>query len=147
MQKIDTAQMTDLFRTKCKEHGLKITPQRTIVYTELLKSTDHPSIDIMLKRVRKILPNISFDTVYRTLLSLSKIGVISIVEGYGGSKRFEPSIASHHHFRCMNCNKIIDFYNEYYDNIRIPADIQERFNVVNKKILLEGLCRDCSKKK
>jgi Fur family peroxide stress response transcriptional regulator len=147
MQRIDTTNATNLFRNKCKEHGLKVTPQRTIVYTELLKATDHPSIDIMLKRVRKILPNISFDTVYRTLLSLSKIGVINIVEGYGGSKRFEPNITPHHHFRCTNCNRIIDFYSEYYDNIKIPADIQERFSVVNKKVLLEGLCKQCSKKK
>jgi Fur family peroxide stress response transcriptional regulator len=147
MKKIDTTNAIGLFRSKCKKHGLKVTPQRTIVYEELLKATDHPSIDILLKRVRKILPNISFDTVYRTLLSLSKIGVVNIVEGYGGSKRFEPNVAPHHHFRCINCHRIIDFYNEYYDNLKIPTDIQKQFNVLNKKVLLEGLCKQCNKEK
>jgi Fur family peroxide stress response transcriptional regulator len=147
MQKIDTTDEINLFRNKCKEQGLKVTPQRTIIYKELLKATDHPSIDIILKKVRRIFPNISFDTVYRTVLSLSKIGVINIVEGYGGSKRFDPNIAPHHHFKCTACHRIIDFYNENYDNIKIPADIQKRFNVVSKRVLLEGLCKKCSKKK
>ena len=147
MQKANTIDSIDLFRNKCRKHGLKVTPQRTIVYTELLKATDHPSIDTILDRVRKFLPNISFDTVYRTLLSLSRIGVINIVEGYGGSKRFDPNIAPHHHFRCTNCHRIVDFYNEYYDNIKIPKDIQEQFTVLNKKVVLEGLCKQCSRKK
>jgi Fe2+ or Zn2+ uptake regulation protein len=73
--------------------------------------------------------------------------VINIVEGYGGSKRFDPNIAPHHHFKCTSCHRIIDFYNENYDNIKIPADIQKRFNVVSKRVLLEGLCKKCSKKK
>lgn len=143
--KIDNAM--DIFRDKCRKHNLKITPQRTIVYQELLKATNHPTIDFLLKRVRKSLPNISFDTVYRTVLSFAEMGIIDIVEGYGGSKRFDPNIAQHHHFRCTKCHTIIDFYNEYYDNIKIPKDFRRQFKVSNKKVLLEGLCDKCSGKK
>lgn len=137
----------DLFKDRCRDHGLRMTPQRTVIYKELLKAKDHPSIDIILKRVRKVLPHISFDTVYRTVLSFAEIGVLKIVEGYGGSKRFDPNITPHHHFRCIRCHKIVDFYNDYFDHIKIPEEVRKQFKVLDKKILLEGLCEECSKKR
>ncbi len=135
------------FRQACRSRGLKLTPQRTEIYKELVKAEDHPSIEAILKRIKAAFPNISFDTVYRTVISLSDIGLINIVEGYGGSKRFDPNTRTHHHFRCARCHKIVDFYNEYYDNIKIPEEIKSRFNILNKKVVLEGICGQCAKKK
>lgn len=142
-----TQNAMDLFGNRCREHGLRITPQRTVIYKELLKATDHPSIEDILKRVRVTLPNISFDTVYRTVLSFCNIGIINIVEGFGGARRFDPNVAKHHHFKCIKCNKIADFYSEYLDGIKIPKEIRTQFNVLSKKVLLEGVCGQCGKKK
>jgi Fur family peroxide stress response transcriptional regulator len=136
----------NLFYQKSKEHGLKITPQRTAIYQELLKAKDHPSADIIYKRIVKKIRNISFDTVNRTLLTFSKIGIASIVEGYGQPKRYDPDLSAHHHFRCTRCNKIIDFHNEDYDNLIVPREIQKQFTVFHKKVVLEGLCDRCKKK-
>ncbi len=133
-----------IFHDKCAENGLKITPQRTIIYDELIKAKDHPSADDIYKRVRKILPNISFDTVYRTLLSFSEIGIIRPVEGYGEKKRFDSDTENHHHLRCMRCQKIIDFYNPGYDALKIPPEFETKFTVWNKRVVLEGVCRNCS---
>lgn len=130
-----------------KKHGLKITPQRTAIFQELLKAKDHPSADIIYKRLIKRIPNISFDTVNRTLLTFSKIGVAHIVEGYGQPKRYDPDLDTHHHFRCIQCNRIVDFQNKAYDNISIPEEIQKQFTVLNKKVLLEGICDRCKKKR
>ena len=69
MKKVDIEKNIKLFYMKCEEHGLKVTPQRVFIYEELLKATDHPSIDDIYQRVKRHLPNISFDTVYRTALS------------------------------------------------------------------------------
>jgi len=136
----------ELFRNACQEHDLKITPQRTVIYIELMRSKDHPSADILYKRVKKSLPNISFDTVYRTLLSFSEMGLANVVEGYGEPKRFDPDTGKHHHFRCMKCGNIIDFQSELYDSIKIPKKIEEDFTVINRKVILEGFCKDCRRK-
>ncbi|MBE0425621.1 MAG: transcriptional repressor [Nitrospirae bacterium] len=133
----------DVFYQRSKEHGLKITPQRTAIYQELLKSKDHPSADIIYKRIVKKIPNISFDTVNRTLLTFTRIGIIHIVEGYGQAKRYDPDIDIHHHFRCIQCNNIIDFHNKSYDNIAVPEEINKQFTVIHKKVVLEGLCNKC----
>ncbi len=147
MKKIDSALAMDSFVQKCHEKGLKVTPQRTVIYRELLKATDHPTIEGILKKVRVALPNVSFDTVYRTVLSFVDAGIIHMVEGYGGSKRFDPNIQQHHHFRCARCEKIEDFRNDYFDDIKIPEEVKKQFNITQKKVVLEGLCTECSKKK
>jgi len=144
--KLDKKGMMDIFYHRAKEHGLKITPQRTIIYQELLQAKDHPSADILYKRLVKKIPNLSFDTVNRTLLTFSQIGIANIVEGYGQPKRYDPNIDTHHHFRCIKCHNIIDFQNKAYNNITVPEEIQKEFTVLNKKVVLEGFCNKCKKK-
>jgi Fur family peroxide stress response transcriptional regulator len=139
-------EMLEDFYLQCRKHGLKITPQRIAIYQELLKAQDHPSADIIYRKLIKKTPNISFDTVNRTLLTFSEIGVAHIVEGYGQPKRYDPDVNLHHHFRCTQCNRIVDFRNKAYDNISVPGEIQKQFTVFNKKVVLEGLCDRCNKK-
>lgn len=135
----------DMFWRRSRENGLKRTPQRTAIFQELLKAKDHPTAEGIYKRIVKKIPNISFDTVNRTLLTLSKTGLIKVVEGYGQAKRYDPDPAIHHHFRCLRCGRIIDFHNKDYDTIAIPAEITKRFRVKSKKVVLEGLCGGCEK--
>jgi Fur family peroxide stress response transcriptional regulator len=113
----------------------------------LLKSNDHPNAEALHKRVKKIIPDISLDTVNRTLITFSKIGIIKDVEGYGEPRRYDPNIENHHHFRCLICSSLIDFEYKPYNDIIIPGDINKRFTVHNKKVLLEGYCDKCLKKK
>lgn len=134
------------FRDKSKEHNLKTTPQRVVIYKELRKSKDHPSADMVFKKARKTFPNISFDTVNRTVLTFAKIGVVNIVEGYGDPKRFDPDIESHHHFRCIKCNNIKDFHSKAFDNLKVPEEIKKHFVVVRKRVCIEGVCGQCQKR-
>jgi len=136
----------DLFRKKCKENKLKITPQRIVIYQELLKSKNHPHAEALYRRVKKIIPDISLDTVNRTLLTFSRIGLVKNVEGYGDPRRYEPDLNNHHHFRCVNCNAIIDFEYKSYDDLPIPPELKKRFQVTDKKVLLEGYCNKCLKR-
>ena len=135
----------ELFYQRSRKHGLKITPQRTIIYQELLKEEDHPTADDIYRRVVRKIPNISFDTVNRTLLISSKIGITNVVEGYGQAKRYDQNMDIHHHFRCIQCGSITDFHHKKYDNMAVPEDINKRCTVINKKVVLEGLCSQCRK--
>lgn len=146
MKTINLENAMELFYSKCDEHGLKVTPQRVSIYQEMVKAKDHPSIDEIYQRVKKSLPNISFDTVYRTALSFFEIGIVDIVEGHSGSRRFDANTAQHHHFRCLKCHKIVDFDSDYYDQVTIPQELQSKFKVLNQRIILEGICDECDKK-
>jgi len=135
----------EAFHKKCKEGNLKITPQRMAIYEALINDKAHPSADVVFQRIRKKIPNISFDTVNRTLLSFADLGLLKVVEGYGRPKRFDPDTESHHHFQCTKCNKIIDFCDKTLDAIEVPKDIKNRFTVTGKKVVIEGLCDSCRK--
>ena len=100
----------------------------------------------MYQKVVKQFPNISFDTVYRTLLTFVEIGLVRLVEGYGEAKRFDPDLENHHHLRCVKCNGIVDFLEKSYDNIKIPSKVKKNFTVLNKRVVLEGICNECRRK-
>ena len=131
------------FESICREHGLSITPQRVAIYKELISSSEHPSAITIYKKVSEYYPNISLDTVNRTLLTFHKIGLAKAVGGSGDPKRFDPNLEPHHHFRCISCGEIIDFRDEFYDALEIPAEIKEKFVVLEKKVHLEGFCDQC----
>ncbi len=135
----------DAFKAMCRQAGLKITPQRMAVYKTLAESTDHPSAEMVFRKVRKIFPNISLDTVNRTLLMLNELGAAFVVEGLGGPKRFDGNLKNHHHFKCVECKRIIDFYHEPFDDIRVPAGISQKFTVLRRIVHLEGICDECQR--
>jgi Fur family peroxide stress response transcriptional regulator len=133
-------------RDKCREHGLRVTPQKVMIYKELLKSLDHPSPEQIFKRLKRAFPELSFDTVYRTLSTFDEIGLVDLVEGYGTARRFDPKLEKHHHFRCRKCGTIIDFTSDHYDAIAIPNDISKECEVLNLRVTIEGFCKKCRKK-
>lgn len=138
---------TDAFKAMCRNYKLKITPQRMAVYKVLSRSQNHPSAESVYKKVRKILPNISLDTVNRTLLTLNRIGAAFIVEGSGDVKRFDAGLEIHQHFKCTKCKRIIDFHHKPFDNINVPRAIANKFKVLKTTVYLEGICDKCLKKK
>ena len=145
MQNKNTQEQVNLFRAKCKEHGLSMTPQRLAIYKALIESKDHPSAENIYNRIRTSFPDIALDTVYRTLSTFSEIGIIHVVEGYGEVKRYDPDTEPHHHFRCMRCNKIVDIYEKTFGKLNIPHRIKKKYNVSNVKVILEGACDECIK--
>ena len=134
------------FTGLCRKTGLRVTPQRIEIYKELIKTDEHPSAETLYEKVRKTFPNISFDTVNRTLLTLNDIGVAFIVEGSGDVRRFDGGTEKHQHFKCINCKRILDFYYKPFDNIKLPSSFAKKFTVLKKTVYLEGICDLCKEK-
>lgn len=136
-----------LFIEQCRQHGLKVTPQRLAIYKLLMDSSDHPSADWVYRKITDTWPTISFDTVNRTLLTFAEIGVIEIVESYSLSRRFDSRIGNHHHLHCIRCGRITDFRDSSIDEIRLPEKIGDHFTVTGKRMVISGICAECAEKK
>ena len=134
------------FTDLCRKKNLKVTPQRIEIYKELIKTDEHPSAETLYEKVRKTYTNISFDTVNRTLLTLSEIGAACIVEGSGDVRRFDGGMEKHQHFKCVKCKRILDFHHKPFDIIRLPASIGNKYTVLRKSVYLEGICDLCEPK-
>jgi Fur family peroxide stress response transcriptional regulator len=131
------------FKAKCRKAGLRITPQRVAIYEQVLGSKEHPSASMVLERVRKQFPEVSLDTVNRTLKTIAELGLARTVPCSGGAKRFDADLACHHHFQCVKCGKIIDFTCPTFENTTLPRDIQEEFTVLTKTVYVQGICKKC----
>lgn len=137
----------DHFIAKCKHHNFKITPQRIVIYKALMGSKEHPSAEKIHIKVKKEFPNISLDTVCRTLGIFIEMGIAHTVEGHGDPKRFDPNLEPHHHFYCLACGDLTDFYSDTLDQVKIPDELDQKFNITGKRMVLSGYCKICENKK
>ena len=146
MQKEKLEERLESFRLECRKNKLKITPQRIAIFKKLLNFHDHPTADEVFQTMKGNFSNISYDTVNRTLLSFAEIGLIDIIKSRGGSRRFDPNTDTHHHLHCVKCGKIVDFHSEVCDSLKIPKDIESQFTILSKRVVLNGICKECSQR-
>lgn len=135
------------FEKVCKEAGMKLTHQRLEIFRELASATDHPSAEILYKRLRKRLPTLSLDTVYRTLASIEAYGLITRIQTPESQARFEAETRPHHHFVCDRCKTIVDFLWQQFDESSLPVELAALGQVKNKHVTIHGTCQQCMVRK
>jgi Fur family transcriptional regulator, peroxide stress response regulator len=131
------------FENACREAGLRLTHQRLEIYSELAFARDHPTAEMIHQRIRKKIPTISLDTVYRTLATLAHHGLINKIETVESQARFEVKIMRHHHVTCRKCNKITDFQWESLEDVSLPVEISRWGRIENKNVVAYGTCSQC----
>ena len=134
------------FKESCKRAGIRMTPQRMEIYRELANTDEHPDANRIATRIRKRMPNVSLDTVYRTLSMFEKAGLIERVEILSDRARFDANTDPHHHFICKKCGVVHDFYSKEADMFTPPDDTQSLGEVESVHVYLWGICSDCKMK-
>lgn len=131
------------FEQICKDTGLKLTHQRLVIYTELLKSNDHPSAECLYKRLEKTLPTLSLDTVYRTLATFEKLGLVHRLETVASQARYEALGLRHHHFLCDECGQVFDFFWPTFDTVPLPESLVAIGEIDRASVVVHGICATC----
>lgn len=148
MQPSDSSQYGDKdFVACCRERGIKPTHQRTEIYRALMATEEHPSAETLYNAVKERVPTISLDTVYRTLRLFEEKGLVARVSTAGDSMRFDGNINRHHHFVCVECHKVRDFYDDDFDRLNAPQTISRLGEINSVHVELRGVCNDCQGKK
>ena len=137
-------QIMEQFITACRSAGLKVTHQRTEIYRQLLAVADHPSAEILHKRMLAALPSISLDTVYRTLATLEQHGLVTRIQTAESQARFEVAHSPHHHLICSRCKEVMDFHWPAIDSVDLPPIADQWGQVESKTIVMSGVCKNCS---
>ena len=144
--KQDIENRVSAFIDKSKQLGLKVTPQRTAIYRELAKTAEHPSTEMIYKNIKDYYPTISLTTVYRTLETFEKHGLISVVSQLYSAARYDATLEPHHHVVCLECKKIEDVYEDSADYAKLKDSISN-YQVVGYSVLFHGICSSCSRAK
>jgi Fe2+ or Zn2+ uptake regulation protein len=96
------------FRKLLSARGIKPTHQRLAILQYMEKHRNHPTADMIYQDLVKTMPTMSKTTVYNTLNSFARRGIVLPVTITGTEVRFDLQTASHHHFLCEECGRIYD---------------------------------------
>ncbi|HPC94940.1 MAG TPA: transcriptional repressor [Sedimentisphaerales bacterium] len=133
------------FAETCRKGGLKTTHQRMEVFRELAGTENHPDAETIYRHVRRRVPAISRDTVYRTLATLEDQGLVRKAEIVSGRARYDANTDHHHHFICTACGRVHDFYSPALDDLPIPRSVSALGRVESAQVQLRGVCTNCAK--
>ncbi len=144
--KQDIEQRMAHFNEVCRKSGAKLTHQRMEIFREVAQSTDHPDVEKVYNGVRKRMPTVSLDTVYRTLGWLKELGLIKTLGPPRERTRFDANLSHHHHFVCIQCGLTRDFYSDKFDKLSLPESVQSIGYVETTQVEVKGICLKCAAK-
>jgi len=132
--------MTVTIEEKCKQKGIKLTDQRKLIAQVMSKSSDHPDVDELYKRVLEIDPKISLATVYRTVKLFEEIGILTKHDFKGGKARYEELSESHHdHLIDIKSGEIVEFVDEDIEKLQKSVANKLGYKLVDHKLELYGI--------
>lgn len=128
-----------------RDRGIAVTPQRLAVMHSLQHRRDHPTAENIYQEVRRQLPAISFNTVYKTLEILCQRGMVIKVNPLHEVARYDGEIGPHAHLICRQCHRIVDLDWQPEEFPSLAPDDQHGFLIEHPSLTFWGLCPQCQK--
>ncbi len=129
-----------------RQAGLRVTPQRLAIAYEVLTQR-HPTAAEVYDAVRVQFPTMGLATVYATLNTMSRSGLLTPVP-LADAVRFDANVSPHANLICVTCGDIIDF-----DGCAdVLAELRQRtaqtagFAFESERLDLYGTCAACRAK-
>ncbi|MDR3230913.1 MAG: transcriptional repressor [Synergistaceae bacterium] len=126
-----------------QDAGLKMTNQRIAVYREIVENCAnrlHPTAEQVYEGVRRNLPAISLNTVYRTLATLAEKGLVKRLDKFASSDLYDGMLLDHWHFICTRCGTIQDISVE--ESV-FPGAPKVRGQIEELVVQFRGICDKC----
>ncbi len=130
-------------RRLCREQGLALTPQRRAILVAVLELDDHPTADRVHATLARRRVRVSRATVFRTLESFARMGIIAKTCHPGSSIRYDRRTDRHHHLICLSCDRVVDISDARLDALPVPDTRPFGFVVSDFKVQLRGICKEC----
>ncbi|MCC5796317.1 MAG: ferric iron uptake transcriptional regulator [Methylophaga sp.] len=138
-------------RQDLRKAGLKITLPRLKVLEILENSKQrHLSAEDVYKALLEMGEEIGLATVYRVLTQFEGAGLVSRLNIDGGHAVFELDDGDHHdHLFCVNCNRIIEFYDEVIEQRQRAIAESNGFEMTDHSLYIYGVCNreECKKER
>ncbi|NWF98866.1 MAG: transcriptional repressor [Nitrospirae bacterium] len=135
------------FTNFLREHGQRLTNERSVVLNRILSCTGHFDPDSLYLQIRQTGLKVSRASVYRTLNLLHKSGFISIVRKTEKGTIYECvyGIKHHDHMHCNECGKVIEFYSEELEKLQEKICEKQGFKGQSHTLEIRGYCAKCKK--
>lgn len=122
--------------TTLRDSGIQPSAQRVAVADYVLHTGEHPSADLVWKRVRERFPWISRATVYNTLNLFVEKGLLQRLTIAEDSVIFDPKTETHHHFIDEESGAIHDVP---WDRVQVcNIDSLREYEVHDYQVVMRG---------
>jgi Fe2+ or Zn2+ uptake regulation protein len=135
---------TDAIMSGLRAEGVRVTTVRRAVIVTLAADHSHQSADDLAAAVQIDHPDIHRSTIYRTLDSLEKLGVVDHVHLGHGRAVYHLSAEPHHHLVCEVCGGVTHAPADLFDPLAEQVMDQYGFTVRPDHFAVLGRCRDCA---
>lgn len=125
--------------------SLGFTKQRQTVLRVIRESDEHLTANEVFDESRRLLPGISFATVYNSLRYLKQEGLIGEVRFGTDAARYDRKLTRHDHALCNQCGKLVDLELSIPVALLEEASALSKFNAESIELTLRGLCPECCK--
>jgi Fur family transcriptional regulator, peroxide stress response regulator len=125
--------------------SLGLTKQRQSVLQVIRESEKHLTANEVYEDARRILPGISFATVYNSLRYLKNEGLIGEVQFGKDASRYDRKLTRHDHAICNKCGMLVDLELPLPDELLEEAADRSNFEAETIELTLRGLCPECRK--
>jgi len=121
--------------------GLRRTPQRIALLDYLLRHPDHATVDELWPALNKRRVCASRATVYNTLHSLVKAGLVREFKLDASAARYDALLDPHHHFVCDHCGVVEDL--EWFEVPALKQARPGRRSIRSYEVVVRGECAKC----
>ncbi len=124
--------------------GLELTKGRQSVLRVIRESDKHLTANEVFEDARRVLPGISFATVYNSLRYLKEKGLIGEIRFGSDATLYDRKLTRHDHAICNGCGKLVDLEVPLPDGLLAEAAGLSKFKTVSIELTLRGICPECS---
>lgn len=126
-----------------REHGERVTEARRAVIRALAEDSDHPTAEQVVAEVVARSPGVHRATVYRTLDTLSEIGIVTHIHVGHGATSYQLTDTVHLHAQCRVCGVVVDVPADVLDEVGTRLDAAAGFALDASHVALSGRCASC----
>lgn len=135
----------EIFRQFVRSKGLRNTPEREIIITEIFSTSEHFDVDELYLRLVRKKKKTSKPAIYRLIPLLLEAGLIQEAYFEDGHLHYEHIYGRQHHchLRCLDCGQTIEFTELSVTKLEGKLADKYDFTIEGHKLEVFGYCPNC----
>src|SRR5438067_13775315 len=123
-----------------REQGYRLTPQRELGL-EAVVALGHATPEEIAAEVRRTARNVNISTVYRTLVLLEDLGLVTHTHlGHGAPTYHAAADSDHLHLVCRECGGIEEVAPKVFDEVAQRIAVDHGFTIDATHFAIFGTC-------
>jgi Fur family peroxide stress response transcriptional regulator len=114
--------------------------QRELIYNALVSTKEHPSAEMIFKKLKPSCPSLSLGTVYRNLNLLVEEGRALCIPST--VNRYDATTQDHPHFYCTCCGNLYDLDIPIDQSMHLAVE-KLGYHVHSQDLIFKGICPHC----